>query len=229
VLTVATYDDIQLQDKSVNAVSYQWDLGNDSTTSTQNPRFYYKKPGTYTLTLTVQNASRQAVSVSKKVKVLDRVVKQVVIVDLSDRVGSPQRHLVNPTVWAVVRLGGNRIAYSQQSASNPSFDAPIIYQSNKIAGLTAADLPYAFPVPGKLVVDFPALSYPYDAGRLGYTGVGYGLELYAQDASGTYLLSSSYLPYYQSQAGGIGTVGTDIQRNAFNAVYGDVKLVGDFE
>ncbi|QKG52287.1 PKD domain-containing protein [Hymenobacter sp. BRD67] len=229
VLTVATYDNVYLTDQSVNAVGYRWDYGNDSLRTTSNPSFYYTKPGTYTLTLTVQNANKQTATVSKQIRVLDRVIKQVAIVDLSDRVGSPMHNLVNPTYWVVLRVGENHANYPMQSLANPSFNAPIVYESQKVTGLTSASLPYVFTVPGKLLVDFPALNYYPFGTKLGYTGVGYGLELYGQDATGTYLLSTSYMPYYQSQSGGIGRVGTNIQQNIFTAVYGDVRLIGDFE
>jgi PKD repeat protein len=228
-LTVATYDKVYLTDQSVNAVQYRWEYGNDSVRTTSSPSFYYAKPGTYTLTLTVQNASKQTATVSKKVRVLERVVKQVAIVDLSDRVGSPQHQLINPTYWAVIRVGENGVKYPTQSIANPSFNAPIVYESPKVSGLTLASLPYTFTLPSKLVVDYPALSYYPFGTKLGYSGVGYGLELYGQDATGTYLLSTSYTPYYQAQAGSIVGVGTDIQKNVFTAVYGNIRLVGDFE
>lgn len=229
VLTVGTYDKVYLTDQSVNAATYRWDYGNDSLRTTANPQFSYTKPGTYTLTLTVQSDDKQTATVSKKVRVLDRVIKQVAIVDLADRVGSPPHNLVNPTYWVVLRVGENGVKYPLQSIANPSFEAPIVYQSPKITGLTAASLPYAFTLPTKLVVDFPAFSYFPFGTKLGYSGVGYGLELYGQDATGTYLLSTSYLPYYRSQEGSIGSTGTDIQQNVFTAVYGDIRLIGDFE
>ena len=229
VLTVATYDNVYVTDQSVNAATYRWDYGNDSIRTTANPRFYYTKPGTYTLTLAVQNRSKQTASVSKKVRVLERVIKQVAIVDLADRVGSLQRTLVNPLYWVVIRVGANGVNYPTQSKANPSFDAPIVYESLKVSGLTSAALPYVFTLPNKLVVDYPALAYYPFGTKLGYSGVGYGLELYGQDATGTYLLSTSYQPYYRSQEGSIGGVGTDLQKNIFTAVYGNVRLIGDFE
>jgi PKD repeat protein len=229
VLTVGTYDDSVLTNTSVNAVSQRWDFGNDSLKTTSDAVFHYAKPGTYTLTLTVQNADHQSASISRKVNVLDRVVKQVAIIDIADRVGSPQHQLVNATYWVVVRLGENGVKYPMQSISNPSFDAPIVYQSPKVSGLTYTNLPYMFTIPTKLVVNFPALRSYLGQAYLGYAGVGYGLELYGQDATGTYLLSTSYMPFYQSPSGSIGSVGTDIEKNVFTAVYGDIRLIGDYE
>jgi hypothetical protein len=229
VLTVATYDPVTLTNQSVNAAAYRWDYGNDSVRTVANPQFHYAKPGIYTLTLTVQNASKQTATVSKKVRVLDRVVKQVAIVDLTDRIGSPSHVLTNPTYWVVLRVGENGVKYPTQSLANPSFEAPIVYQSPKVTGLTTASLPYVFTLPTQLAVNFPALDYSPFGTKLGYSGVGYGLELYGQDATGTYLLSTSFMPYYRSSEGSIERFGTDIQKNVFKAAYGDIRLIGDFE
>jgi PKD repeat protein len=232
VITVGTYDDIQVNGKAANAVSYQWNLGNDSTRTTRNPRFSYSKAGTYSLTLTVKNATGQQASVSKKVRVLNRVIRKVAVVDVSDRVSSPpHNNLTNAVMWVVIRLGEDNVSYPYQSVANPSFAAPIIYQSPAVPMPAATSLPYTFTLPTGLVVNLPALlSYPSSPAKKGqYKGVGYGLELYAKDAAGTYLLSSSYLPFYQSQAGSINGVGTDIQKNTFTARYGAIQLLGDFE
>jgi hypothetical protein len=164
--------------------------------------------------------------------VLERVAKQVVIQNLNDEVNSPQHNLVNGTYWVVVRLGENNTQYPQPASRNPSFEAPILYQSPKVT-LTQASLPYAFQLPTPLIINYPALrSYtlPTVQNSLGYTGVGYGLEVYEQDANGTvYLLTSSYLPYYRSQSGGITDYGTDFKQNILRVGYGGVYLKGDFE
>ena len=231
-VTVATYDNVYLVDHSTRAVSYRYTLGNDSLRTTAAPRFYYAKPGLYTVTLTVRGAGGQTATASKRVRVLERVAKQVVIQNLNDEVNSPQHNLVNGTYWAVVRLGENRTSYPQPANSNPSFETPILYQSPKVR-LTQAMLPYAFALPTPLVLNFPALranTLPNNPNSYGYAGVGYGFEVYEQDANGTvYLLTSSYRPFYRSQSGGINEMGTDFQRNILQVGYGGIYLRGDFE
>ncbi|MBX9784788.1 MAG: PKD domain-containing protein [Chitinophagaceae bacterium] len=48
---------VDFTDQSTGATSWQWDLGNGSTSNQQNPSTIYSNPGTYTVTLTVTNAS----------------------------------------------------------------------------------------------------------------------------------------------------------------------------
>ena len=231
-VTVATYDNVYLVDHSTRAVSYRYTLGNDSVRATAAPRFYYAKPGLYTVTLTVRGAGGQTATASKRVRVLERVAKQVVIQNLLDEVNSPQHNLVNGTYWVVVRLGENHIRYPQPANGNPSFEAPILYQSPKVT-LTWANLPYAFALPTPLVLNYPALranTLQNNPNSFGYAGVGYGFEVYEQDANGTvYLLTSSYRPFYRSQSGGINEIGTDFQRNILQVGYGGIYLSGDFE
>jgi gliding motility-associated-like protein len=48
---------VDFTDESTGATSWQWDLGNGVTSTQQNPSTLYTNPGTYTVTLTVTNAS----------------------------------------------------------------------------------------------------------------------------------------------------------------------------
>jgi hypothetical protein len=230
--TVATYDNVYLVDHSTRAVSYRYTLGNDSVRTTASPSFYYAKPGLYTVTLTVRGTGNQTATASKRVRVLERVAKQVVIQNLNDEVNSPQHNLVNATYWTVVRLGENRVHYPQPATGDPSFEAPILYQSPKVR-LTQAMLPYAFALPTPLVLNYPALranTLQNNPNSYGYAGVGYGFEVYEQDANGTvYLLTSSYLPFYRSQSGSITEMNTDFQRNILQVGYGGIYFSGDFE
>ncbi len=51
---------VSFTDQSVNANSWKWDLGNGATSTQQNPSVIYTLPGTYTISLTVTNASGSA-------------------------------------------------------------------------------------------------------------------------------------------------------------------------
>ena len=55
------------------------------------------------------------------------------------------------------------------------------------------------------------------------------MELYAQDATGTYLASSSYQALYRAQAGNISILVADVARNRFIAQYSNVQLICDYK
>lgn len=228
VITVGTYDPVEVVNQSANAVSYVWTLGNDSTKTEKNLVIRYPKSGTYMLTLTAQNASGQQASVSRTVKVLDRVIKQIVILGTRFENVAPPHPFPNPTAWAVLRLGPNHVSYPVPTSPYASYDTPLLFQSPPVPNLANAQFPVVFDVPGKLVLDFAALNAPPIGLKLGYTGVGYGLELYVQDATGTYLASSSYQAIYRAQAGNI-FWRADLQKNVFTAQYSNIELVCDYE
>jgi PKD repeat protein len=228
VITMGTYDQYQLINNSTNADSYSWNFGNDSTSNRETPVLSYPKSGNYVVTLTAQNATGQKSTIIKNVKVLNRVIRQVVIKGLTNFNSSSLQTLNNPNVWAVIKLGGNNVIYPQPVGQNSSFNAPIVYQS-PVQNIGSANLPFTFNVTNKIVLDFPALATLIEKGLAGYKGIGYGLELYAQDNSGTYLLSSSYQYLYSSQSGSIIWPVADIEKNVFIARYGNIDLICDYE
>ena len=149
LITIATYDRHQLTSKTTNATSYLWSFGNDTLRKEQNPVLSYPQSGTYTLTLTVQNETGLKASVSKKVRVLDRVIRQVVI-NAFNNVYDTTKHSAHPDVWAVVKLAPNKATYPKPTAKGVTFDAPIIFQTPVISAIDARKLPYTFDVPGTL-------------------------------------------------------------------------------
>ena len=229
VITIGTYDQYQLINNSTSADSYSWNFGNDSTSNRETPALSYPKSGSYVVTLTVQNATGQKSTITKNVKVLDRIIKQVVIKGLTNFNSSSPQTLNNPNVWAVIKLGGNNVIYPQPVGTSSSFNAPVVYRSPVVQNIGPANLPYTFNVTNKIVLDFPALATLIETGLAGYKGIGYGLELYAQDNSGTYLLSSSYQYFYSAQSGSISWPVADIKKNVFIARYGNIDLICDYE
>lgn len=229
VITVGTYDPIQVKNTSANAVAYQWTLGNDSTTTRRDPgSFRYPKAGTYTLTLTALDASGQKATASRRVKVLDRVIKQIVVVGTRFENFSVPNAFSGRAVQAVLRLAPAGQSYPTPPNPYASYDAPIIFQSAVLPFPTNAQLPYTIPVPGRLVLDYPALNAQFTT-QWGYAGIGYGLELYALDGTKSYLASSSYQALYRSQAGNISIRVADISRNLFIAQYSNIQVVCAYE
>lgn len=232
VIKVGTYDAIVVTNTSTKADTYTWSLGNDSIKTGADPRiFRYPKAGTYSLTLTVQNADGQKSSTSRTIRVLDRVVKQVAIVFARFENASPPHIFDRPTLQAVVRLGPDKVTYPDPTNRYTSYNAPVVFRSPLVQNVTENQFPLIFPLTERLVLDIPTLTNPLEyrgRNKTGYSGVGYGLELYMQDATGTYLASSSYQSLYLTQAGNI-TLRDDIPNNKFTVQYSNIKLQGQYE
>lgn len=74
----ATWLSIQLQNLSDKVGEYYWDFGDGETSTKKNPKHYYKKDGTYTVTLHVKNnctvfTVKKIITVSKKEKHVKKV------------------------------------------------------------------------------------------------------------------------------------------------------------
>ncbi|MGI4750663.1 MAG: PKD domain-containing protein [Janthinobacterium lividum] len=224
-ITIATYDTYSVINYSTDADSYSWNLGNDSIKTTKDIGINYTKSGTYTLTLTAFNKDGEKSITSRQVKVLDRVIQQLSITGITNN-ENISHNFNHAKVWAVVKLATSNVNYT---FTGPSFNVPVIYQTPVITDFDETKVPYVFNVPNNQILNFPALSTLINRGLDGYKGLGYGLELYAQDATGTYLLSSSYSFFYTSQTGSILWPVADIQRNIFIAKYGDVSLICNYQ
>lgn len=230
VILIGTYDQYQLVNSSTNANSYLWDFGNDSIYKQETPpALSYSKSGNYVVKLTAQNANGQKSIITKNVKVLDRVIRQIVIRGLTNFNSPSPQNLTTVNAWGIIKLGQNNANYPLPVTTNTSFNAPIVYQTPVVQNLSSVNLPYTFNVPNKIIFDFPALATLSEPGLGGYKGIGYGLELYAQSNSTTYLLSSSYSYFYSSQSGSISWPVADIEKNIFVVRYGNVDVICDYE
>jgi PKD repeat protein len=76
---MATHEAVWLVDSSKNADSVRWDFGNGVVSRGHTVALSYEKSGVYTLTQTVTNAEGKTSTASKKITILDRVLKRVVI------------------------------------------------------------------------------------------------------------------------------------------------------
>lgn len=228
IITLGTIDQYLLADTSANAVSWHWDFGNDSTSDAQNPVMSYPKSGTYTLSLTVKNKAGVSNTTTRQVKVLDRYMKQLVITGFMQYSNNVGHSLANASLYAVIRLAPDGVVYPLPTNGNQTFNAPIVFQTPSITA-DSTKLPFVFTIPRQLL-NYADLAFP--SGGLvsgGAKNIGYGLELYARDATGTYLVSSSYQTFYTSQSGAIRWPVYDLSRDIFTMQYANVQVSGDFE
>jgi PKD repeat protein len=222
-LTIGTFDTYSLINNSSNAESVVWDFGNGVISRNQETAVYYTKSGNYLLTLAATNKDGKISVLSKKIRVVDRVLKQVTISSLNWKsalaasTNYPNGNKIN--VWVEILQGAPNQTY--QYLNIGTFDAPLIYKSPVAVNVDTAAVPMVFNVSSKIVIDISVLTFGY-----GYKGLGYGINLYAQDAANTYLLSSTYW------GGGVNYYGS-IPKNNFTIHSGtmgsDLALICDYE
>jgi hypothetical protein len=222
--TIGTYDQYSLINNSTNGDSFIWDLGNGTTSKDREIVLTYPKAGTYHLTLTAINKDGNKSVLSKSIKVVNPVLKQVVInrLNWNSGWGRPAEwpRFTKANVWVeIVKAEPNQ---DYAVLSNGSFDAPVIYKSPVASNIDSSAVPIVFDIPQKIVLDIPTLTLRY-----GYKGRGYGFNLYAQDATGTYLLSSNFWS-------GVGSVYRgSIPKNTFTIATGilgsSIDFNGDYE
>jgi hypothetical protein len=78
-LKLETFDEFRVTNNSINADSVLWDLGDGRTSKEINSSLFYPKSGTYTLKLIARNNNGSFRESSKKIVVLDRVLKRIEI------------------------------------------------------------------------------------------------------------------------------------------------------
>ncbi|MCU0390755.1 MAG: PKD domain-containing protein [Thermoflexibacter sp.] len=73
ILLYRANNTVIVQDRSINAESWIWDMGDGSPKLfSQNVNYLYKKQGEYTITLTIKNKFGCTASKSKKIKIINR-------------------------------------------------------------------------------------------------------------------------------------------------------------
>lgn len=222
-VTMGPYDQFSLTNNSMNADTYVWDFGNGTRSTQKEAVLQYTSAGTYMVTLTASKNGKTSVT-SKKVRVVDPVAKQIVVSKLSWNSGwgrpTSWPAFSKANVWVEIVKGAPNQSYPV--LSDGTFAAPLIYKSSIANNIDSTAVPLAFAIPQKTVIDIPTLKQQY-----GYNGVGYGINLYAQDATGTYLLASNFWSGVSTTYQGSYT------ENKFTITMGalgfSIELSGDYE
>jgi len=217
-ITMAVYDGFILTNTSANADSYLWDFGNGNTSADKNPDSWYTKSGTYTLTLTASTKDGRKSIVSRTIKVLDRIAKQIAVTSLNPKSALgwgatyPTADKVN--VWVEILQAAPNHQYPLSNFHVP--DAPLLYKTTVATNVDPSRMPVSFDISDKLIIDIPT-----------FNGGLYIFNLYARDNTGTYLVTSSY-------GSGIGfSTSGDIRYNRFDITTGfegsNLSLKGEYE
>ena len=196
-----THDLILLTNTSQNADSVHWDFGNGQSSGVPNTSVSYDNAGVFTITLTAINKDGARSVTSRKVTVMERVLKDFSIDFLYlnkfviQQPGLPV--FTKLDIWLVVKFSDS---IADPVSPDGDIAAPVVFQSPAFANLDSgfhSALHFAVPSGQKVIINTPVNNPKY-------TSVGKGViaELYGQDGTGTYLLSSSAWTALQLLSGG---------------------------
>jgi len=223
-LMVPVDDGFLLTNNSTNADSYSWDLGNGVTSQNKEFSSSYFKSGTYKITLTAINNDGQKSVTSKQIRVKDYVLRQIIIPSLNfqSALGASSTYPIGKVnLWVEIQEGAPG-RWDYQPLPNGTYDMPVVYKSDVVPNVDAGSVPITVNVSQKFIVDAPTF-FKED----GYTGKGYSFNIFAQDVTGTYLLTASYWSTVSNSMYG------DIRTNSFRITSGffgsNIVLNGDFE
>lgn len=182
VIKISTYEQLTLSSLAKNSNSLKWDLGNGTVSSKDSPVLYFTKSGVYTVSLTATSSTGEVVTASKKVQVLDRVLKLVRIKNLyfngnfSTSPNWPSNQVANVQA-AIKKIGVN----DYPSFSNGDYNGEFVYQSAPIQTVSTINAPIEIQVKEKIILDMEALQ----KGK-------YGFHIYASANQEKYLLTSNW-------------------------------------
>lgn len=184
-LRLGTTDTTMLIGSINNAFSISWDLGDGRKSIEKSLVLAYQKSGVYTVKLSARSSDGQSVTVSKKVTVLDRVLKTIVInkvywnnTDLQfAQAGWPLTNTADIYV-KIQQLQGNDVYVKGGFVPN----APVIYESPVIKNVpSSTTTPLTIKVTPKVILDKPLV--------LKST---YLISLIAKNTTGEYVLFSNW-------------------------------------
>ena len=185
--TIETHSFSTVINDSKHAISYLWDFGNGTQSTEEQVELNYSQAGIYTITLTAINDRGEKSITSKEIRVLEKVLKQVVIkyLNWNSDGGRPSDwpNFTNADVWVEIKEAVNGNNYS--ISNDGDRDAPLIFKSQVFENVTSGQVPISILVSERVILHIPMLSSAY-------THALYGINVYAKDATGTYLLSSTF-------------------------------------
>jgi len=166
---ILSWETIELHNLSLNAVKYQWDFGNGTSSTDFEPTLNYPQGGTYTIVLTTESVDGLKEVTERQVVVKDRVIKHLVLEHLTlSSLGLEPDSKVD--VFLAIR----------QNRDNEGLPLDKVWYQTEMVNISTGDLPYRFTVSQKVILDMSALN-----------GMGLSFNIYARLNDQTYLLGSN--------------------------------------
>jgi hypothetical protein len=225
---MATYDTCSLVNRSQNAKSISWNLGDGRSSHDRSLILSYEKSGNYDVTLTITGQDGSEKRFQRKVIVKDRVLRSI---DISNIYWEEGINGWPATVKADIYLQIQKYTDTTMTKGYLCLNCPVIYTSTLIQGVdrvtnTSITIPVTERVimDKKLIIDKDLSKFAVPA----YLNKAYIISLMAKDANGNvYCLQSN-------RGGGtyFGILNENFAMNRFILQVGpfcNYKLVCDFE
>lgn len=187
---IGTHDALVLRNQSTNADSIIWNFGNGKTATDNNTLLTYDSSGNYNVSLTAYNKNGTVSMTSKNIIVMERVLKSFSINNLEINKFAPSQNglpvFTKINLWLEVKFSH---VNSDTHTSNGDILAPVVYKSPVFTNIDSSfhsSINFSLNGTEKVIINAPVNNYDYTS-----TGRGIIINLYGQDNSGTYLLSSS--------------------------------------
>ena len=187
---IGTHDALVLRNQSTNANAIIWNFGNGKTVTDNNPLLTYDSAGNYNVSLTAYNKNGTVSMTSKNIIVMERVLKSFSINNLEINKFAPSQNglpiFTKINLWLEVKFSHST---SDTYTSNGDILAAVVYKSPVFTNIDSSfhsSINFALGGTEKVIINSPVNNYDYTS-----TGRGIIINLYGQDNSGTYLLSSS--------------------------------------
>lgn len=216
--SLVTTDTTMLISSVKNASSISWDLGDGRTSDSNQLVLSYPKSGTYTVTLTANAKNGTQTTVSKKVKVLDRVLKEINLRNVSWSL-NPNFSASSPlTTRADIYLKIQLLKNGEEMFQGPyAPDAQTIYNSPVVSNVpNSGQGAYGFVLKDKIVLEKDLLENRR-----------YLITLVAKNSTGEYCLISN-------RSGGASQTINFIKPNLNGLIvnisfYGEIEMRINFE
>ena len=227
VLKVGTDNEFLATSKSINCDSVVWDFGDGRTSRDTSVFISYPKSGTYTLKLLAKNNDGESSVSTKKIIVLDRILKRI------DFYFAQWDSLNYTEPWP--RTNKVDIYFQMQNYTDESYNkdgfyynCPILYTSSIVKNVsnkfTSLEQPsYVINVSDKIIIDKNLVQF-----APGHKNNAYLFSIMGKDSSGkTYRLTNNAYSGFP-----FGITKDDISKNTFVATQGGYThydLICDYE
>ena len=139
---------IKLTNKSRDAVAYLWDLGDGNTSTEKEPTVYYKKSGSYTITLTITSSTSTQRVATQSIKILDCVLKKITLN------GFKWNSLGAVPSWDDAKKADLTIEIGQPvSSGSPTTVGALLYRSEPVKAITNSTTAFTIPVTQRVILN----------------------------------------------------------------------------